>query len=128
MQQDPVRVLIVDDQEMFVFALRQLLADDDRIEIVAATDNAAHALELATTEAVDVVLMDLVLPGLDGIEATRRMTAHRPQTKVVVVTGMTRPRDETAAIDAGAVAFLRKGGLQGEVADAILSAAASLRP
>jgi DNA-binding NarL/FixJ family response regulator len=119
-----VRVLIVDDQPLFVFALRELLREDDRISVVGSTDNAAHAIELATSDAIDVVLMDLTMPGVDGLEATRTLKRRSPATRVVVVTGRVDREDEAAATAAGAVAFMRKGALGDEVGDAVVRAAA----
>jgi DNA-binding NarL/FixJ family response regulator len=124
-QTGPVRVLIVDDQPLFVFAVRELLLQDDRIDVVGATDNAAHAIELATTDAIDVVLMDLTMPGIDGLEATRALRRQAPETRVVVVTGRVEREDEAAATAAGAVAFMRKGGLGDEVGDTVVRAAAA---
>jgi DNA-binding NarL/FixJ family response regulator len=121
----PVRVLIVDDQPMFVFALRELLREDERIHVVGSTDNAAHAIEIATSDPVDVVLMDLTMPGIDGLEATRTLRRQAPETRVVVVTGRVDRADELAATAAGAVAFMRKGGLGHEVGDALVRAAAT---
>jgi DNA-binding NarL/FixJ family response regulator len=122
---DQVRVLIVDDQPMFVYALRELLLGDERISVVATTDNAAHAIELATTGAIDVVLMDLTMPGMGGLEATRTLKRQAPETRVIVVTGRVAAEDETAATDAGAVGFMRKGALGGDVGDAVVRAAAT---
>jgi DNA-binding NarL/FixJ family response regulator len=124
-QTGPVRVLIVDDQPLFVFAVRELLLQDDRIDVVGSTDNAAHAIELATSDAIDVVLMDLTMPGIDGLEATRTLKLQAPETRVVVVTGRVEREDEAAATDAGAVAFMRKGALGDEVGDTVVRAAAA---
>ena len=121
---DRVSVLIVDDQPLFVFALRELLREDDRIDVIGTTDNAAHASELATSEAIDVVLMDLTMPGMDGLAATRMLKLEAPATRVVVVTGHVGPEHEAAATAAGAVAFMRKGGLGVEVGDTVVRAAA----
>jgi DNA-binding NarL/FixJ family response regulator len=122
---DRVRVLIVDDQPMFVFALRELLREDDRIDVVGSTDNAAHAIELATSGPVDVVLMDLAMPGVDGLEATRRLKDQAPATRVIVVTGHVGLEHEAAATAAGAVAFMRKGALAEQVGDTVVRAAAT---
>ena len=116
----PVRVMLVDDQEMFVDAVRALLAGDDRIEVIAATDNGAHALELSEALAPDVALVDLDLPRMDGYETTRRLLADRPAMRVIVISGMTGDGIADRAIGAGASGFLFKGGLYGEIADAIL--------
>ena len=116
----PVRVMLVDDQEMFVDAVRALLAGDDRIEVIASTDNGAHALELSEELTPDVALVDLDLPRMDGYETTRRLLADRPALRVIVISGMTGDTVVDRAASAGACGFLFKGGLYGEIADAIL--------
>ncbi|HEV7134453.1 MAG TPA: response regulator transcription factor [Gaiellaceae bacterium] len=116
----PVRVLLVDDQPMFVEALRALLETDERVDVVATADNGIDAIDLATTALPDVVLVDLTLPGLDGVETTRRLVEDLPGMRVVVLSG--RAEDAGAALEAGASRFLAKGGLHGEIADAIVAA------
>ena len=112
--------MLVDDQEMFVDAVRALLAGDDRIEVIASTDNGAHALELSEALTPDVALVDLDLPRMDGYETTRRLLADRPALRVIVISGMTGDTVADRAASAGASGFLFKGGLYGEIADAIL--------
>jgi DNA-binding NarL/FixJ family response regulator len=107
---------------MFVEALQALLETDDRVDVVATTDNGANALELADSQRPDVVLVDLALPGLDGFETTRLLIANLPELRVVVLSGSTGGDDAQAALDAGATSFLLKGGLHGEIADAIVEA------
>jgi DNA-binding NarL/FixJ family response regulator len=119
-----VRVLLVDDEPMFLAAVRALLELDGRVEVVGATDNGAQALELARTERPDVVLVDLALPEMDGFETTRRLLASEPSMKVIAVSGLSDGHAEAAARAAGATTFLFKGGLHDEFADAILSASA----
>ncbi len=118
----PVRVLLVDDQPMFVEALKALLESDDRVDVVAATDNGAHAIELAATSRADVAIVDLNLPGLDGVETTRLLVERTPELRVVVVSGRSEGTEEQAALDAGAACFLYKGGLHDEIANAIVAA------
>ncbi|HEY4411476.1 MAG TPA: response regulator transcription factor, partial [Gaiellaceae bacterium] len=116
------RVLLVDDHPMFVEALRALLDTDDRVHVIATTDNGANAVELAGTEQPDVVLVDLTLPGLDGLATTRLLIASHPGLRVVVLSGNTGEAEAQAALDAGATCFLLKGGLHEEIADAIVDA------
>ena len=110
----------MDDQEMFVDAIRALLSTDDRIEIVGATDNGAHALELAEALQPDVALVDLALPRMDGYETTRRLKAKRPELRVVVISGLSEDGVAERAKHAGATRYLFKGGLHAEIIDAIL--------
>jgi two-component system NarL family response regulator len=120
----PIRVLLVDDESIFLHALRALLEHDGRVEVVGEAVSAQQALDLAATVQPDVVLIDLTLPGMDGFEATRRLIAKSPELKVIAVSGLSNEEAEEAARAAGATTFLYKGGLHDEIADAIVDAAA----
>jgi DNA-binding NarL/FixJ family response regulator len=117
----PVRVMLVDDQQMFIAAIRALLEYEDRIEIVATTDNGAHALELDEATRPDVAVIDLDLPIMDGFETTRRLVAQHPALRVVVISGLLGDHVAERAEAAGASGYLFKGGLHGEIVDAILA-------
>ena len=117
-----IRVLLVDDEPMFLAALEALLAADDRIDVVGKADSAAEALAIAEEQHPDVALVDLAMPGLDGFELTRRLLEERAAGHVLAVSGLTHERDAERALEAGASAFLLKGGLYEEVADAIVAA------
>jgi DNA-binding NarL/FixJ family response regulator len=119
---EPIRVLLVDDEPMFVEALTALLDADVRVNVVAVAGNGPDAVELARQESPDVALVDIALPGVDGLETTRLLLAQAPAMKVVVLSGRS---DETGASDAeaaGASRFLFKGDLHDEIADAIVDA------
>jgi DNA-binding NarL/FixJ family response regulator len=118
-----VRVLVVDDHAIFAQAVRALLDDDPRIEVVGDTDDGGNALELARQLAPDVVLIDALMPGFDGLEITRQLRSANPHLHVVVVSGITGPKIAADALAAGAEAFLLKGNLQEEIAETILAAA-----
>jgi two-component system invasion response regulator UvrY len=117
-----IRVLLVDDEPMFLAALEALLATDDRIDVVGKADSAVEALEIAEQQHPDVALVDLAMPGLDGFELTRRLLKGHCAGHVLAVSGLTHERDAERAIAAGASAFLLKGGLYNEVAEAIVAA------
>jgi DNA-binding NarL/FixJ family response regulator len=117
-----IRVLLVDDEPMFLEALLALLEHDDRIEVVAATDSSERAVELAQAQKPDVALVDLAMPGLDGFELTRRLLACEQKPRVVAVSGLSNPRDASRALEAGASRFLLKGGLHDEIAETIVAA------
>ena len=119
----PVRVLLVDDEPMFLEALRALLDRDARVEIVGAAANSSEAISLATSVHPDVALVDLRMPGMDGFDLTRALLASEPALRVLAVSGLSHESDAQQALDAGATAFLLKGGLHHEVADAIVAAA-----
>lgn len=123
----PIRVLLVDDHAMFLAALHALLDHDERIEIVGETDNGAHALELDEELQPDVALVDLELPVMDGFETTRRLHERRPELGVVVISGVSTEGVEKRAAQAGADAFLFKGGLHEEIVDTILQTSAKSR-
>jgi DNA-binding NarL/FixJ family response regulator len=118
---DPIRVVVVEDHAMFSQALTMLLEQDARVMLVGSASDAEHGIELAVADRADVVVMDIGMPGIDGIEATRRLQLVRPESAVVVLSGTGDLAD--AARAAGAAAYLMKGGVHEEVADAIVSAA-----
>jgi NarL family two-component system response regulator LiaR len=120
----PIRVLLVDDESIFLHALRALLDHDERVQVVGEAGSAAQALRLAVEVHPDVVLIDLALPGMDGFETTRRLLADTPSLKVIAVSGLSNEEAEDEARAAGATTFLYKGGLHDEIADAIVDAAA----
>jgi NarL family two-component system response regulator LiaR len=120
----PIRVLLVDDESIFLAAIRALLEHDGRMEVVGAAHNASEALELALRVHPDVVLIDLSLPGMDGLETTRHLIADCPDVKVIAVSGRSNEEAEKEARAAGATTFLHKGGLHDEIAEAIVQAAA----
>jgi DNA-binding NarL/FixJ family response regulator len=119
---EPIRVLLVDDEPMFVAALQALLDADERVTVVAVAGNGPDALELALKEHPDVALVDLALPGVDGLETIRRLLAQTPALKIVVLSGLSDGTEASVAHEAGASRFLFKGGLHDEIADAIVDA------
>jgi DNA-binding NarL/FixJ family response regulator len=118
----PIRVLLVDDEPMFLEALRALLETDSRVDVVASVGNGIDAIALAQSKRADVALVDLALPGTSGFETTRRLIAEASPIKVVVISGLSDGSEANAARDAGASRFLLKGGLHDEIADAIVAA------
>jgi DNA-binding NarL/FixJ family response regulator len=122
----PIRVVIVDDHQMFLDALRSLLTLEADIEVVA-TMREPRAVGDISSDA-DVVLMDLLLPTADGLELTRQVRATRPAQQVIVISGRSDNGAERDALEAGAAAFLFKGGLGPEVAQTIRRVAAGPPP
>jgi DNA-binding NarL/FixJ family response regulator len=110
----------VDDEPLFLEALDALLARDERVEVVARVDSGEAALEIAEEAHPDVALVDLAMPGTDGFETTRRMIRGWPNLKVIVVSGVSGEPARAEAFEAGARAFLYKGGLYGEIVDTIV--------
>jgi DNA-binding NarL/FixJ family response regulator len=114
-----VRVLIVDDHALVREGIASLLATCDDIEVVGSSDSAVAALEHISEEDVDVVLMDLAMPDLDGVTATALLRQQQPGIEVVVLTGYGNEVSVRAAVLAGAKACLLKTVGVDELADAV---------
>jgi len=114
-----MRVLVADDHPAFRAGLQLMLADADDVEVVGSAETGDEALAMSQTLAPDVVVMDLRMPGLDGIEATRRLLAHDPSVGVLVLTMFEDDESVFAAMRAGARGYLLKGAEQDEILRAI---------
>lgn len=119
----PVRVLLVDDQALFREALATLLGVREDIAVVGEAGNGDEALRRAAELAPDVVLMDLHMPVLDGVAATRRLHVEQPGIRVVALTTFDDDEDVFAALRAGAVGYLLKDASSTQLVDALLAAA-----
>ena len=119
-----IRVLIVDDHEIVREGLQILLSEESEFEVVGLAGDSEAALALVKQLNPDVILMDLVLPGLDGIETTKRIVAANPSAKVLVLTSYSDDLRVRDAIQAGAIGYLLKDVLKAELLNAIRSAAA----
>jgi DNA-binding NarL/FixJ family response regulator len=119
---NPIRVLIADDHPMFRFGLQVLLDIEEGLVVVGETGDGAEAVVMAAELRPDVVLMDINLPGLNGVEATRQIVQARPQTAVLIITMLD---DDTvfAAMRAGARGYLLKGAEGEETLRAIRAVA-----
>ena len=123
-----IRVLLVDDHAMVRAGLEQLLAAEGDIEVVASVADGATAVEHVRRSRPDVVLMDLSMPGLDGIRATAAIRAVHPQAKVVVLTSFGDRERVLAAVDAGATGYLLKEADPDELVRGIRAAARGESP
>lgn len=119
MSQAPIRVLIVDDHAIVRKGIRALLSTEQDIKVVGEAEDGQHATEQARALSPDVVLMDLVMPEVDGIEATRRITAELPKTRVLVLTSFAGDDKVFPAIKAGALGYLLKDSGPDELVQAI---------
>jgi DNA-binding NarL/FixJ family response regulator len=119
----PVRVLLVDDQALFREALATLLGVRTDIDVVGEAGNGDEALARAAELNPDVVLMDLRMPVLDGIAATRRMRVEQPQVRVIALTTFDDDEEVFAALRAGAVGYLLKDVSSARLVEAVLAAA-----
>jgi DNA-binding NarL/FixJ family response regulator len=123
-----IRVLIVDDQHLIRAGLRMLCEAQPDIEVVGEADNGRDAVSLASRLVPDVVLMDLRMPGVDGITATQRILADRPSVRVLVLTTFGDDDHLYPALTAGACGFLLKDAPPTELLDGIRRAAAGGSP
>ena len=117
-----IRVLIADDHPLARAGLQQLLGALDDIAVIGAAAGGEDALRLAAEHQPDVVLMDLEMPGTDGVEATRELRRRQPAAAVVVLTSFSDRERILAALDAGAVGYLLKDADADELAHAIRAA------
>src|SRR3712207_4303898 len=118
-----VKLLITDDHEVVRQGLRLYLRRDPEIEIVGEAADGEEALELARSLGPDVVLMDLLMPRMDGIEATEAIRSELPEVEVVALTSVLEDASVTGAIRAGAIGYLLKDTNAEELSRAIKAAA-----
>ena len=119
----PIRVLIVDDHEIEREGLQIRLSEESDFDVVGMAGDSESALALTRHHKPDLVLMDLVMPGLDGIETTRRIMSEYPSTHVLVLTTFSDDQRVRDAIQAGAIGYILKDVLKAELLSAIRSAA-----
>jgi DNA-binding NarL/FixJ family response regulator len=123
-----IRVAIVDDHAVVRGGLQQLLSAEHDLEVVGTASGGDEAYELVQRASPDVVLMDLSMPGVDGIEATRRIVRDSPAVHVVVLTSFADKKRILDALEAGAVGYLLKDADPAEVAVAVRAAVAGGSP
>jgi DNA-binding NarL/FixJ family response regulator len=118
-----IRVLVCDDHPMIREGVTRLLAGDEGIEVVGAAADGEEGVQLAHSLRPDIVLMDLMMPGVDGVEATRRITSPPTDTRVVILTSFGEDSRVRDAIDAGAVGFVLKDTDGQDLVRAVFAAA-----
>jgi DNA-binding NarL/FixJ family response regulator len=123
-----IKVMLVDDHRLVREGLTTLLAAADDISVVGSAADGATVVRVAAECAPDVVLMDLSMPDVDGVEATRRLLAERPETRVVVLTSFSDQRQVAAALEAGAVGYLLKDSAPETLFEAVRAAHAGHAP
>ncbi len=121
---EPIRILLADDHPFFRDGVRLLLDSTEDTVVVGEANSGEEAVALAATTAPDVILMDINMPGLNGIEATRRIAATSPQVGILMVTMYDDDDSVFAALRAGARGYVLKGANQVELLRAIRSVAA----
>jgi DNA-binding NarL/FixJ family response regulator len=123
-----IRVLIVDDHSIVREGLSRLVSSFDDLEVVATAADGAEAVDAAAADVPDVVLMDLSMPVMDGVEATRQLCAAHPDVKVVVLTTFADQARILDALDAGAAGYILKDAGPDEIVAAVRAAAAGEAP
>ena len=123
-----IRVMVVDDHAVVRAGLEQLLASFPDVEVVGSAGGGAEAVELSAEHEPDVVLMDLSMPEVDGIEATRRIAEPTPATRVVIFTSFSERDRILSAIDAGAIGYLLKDAEPEEIHRGLQAAARGESP
>ncbi len=118
-----IKVLITDDHGVVRQGLRMFLSQDPDLEVVGEAGDGEEALRLARETGPNVVLMDLMMPVMDGIEATRAIKASMPDVEVVALTSVLEDASVADAVKAGAIGYLLKGTDAGELRSAIRAAA-----
>ncbi len=119
-----IRVLVVDDHTAVRSALCALVSSCEDMQLVAEADNGADAIRLCTEFLPDVVLMDLLMPRVDGVSATRVIRQSCPETRVLAVTSFVNQSLVREALDAGAIGYVLKDATAAELAQAVRAARA----
>ncbi|OIJ21260.1 DNA-binding response regulator [Anaerobacillus alkalidiazotrophicus] len=114
-----IKVLFVDDHEMVRIGVTSYLSAQPDIEVVAEADNGARGVELALQLRPDIILMDLVMKEMDGIEATRRIIEAWPEAKVIIVTSFLDDEKVYPALEAGATSYMLKTSKASEIVNAV---------
>ncbi|UII56482.1 response regulator transcription factor [Cytobacillus spongiae] len=114
-----IKVLLVDDHEMVRIGVSAYLAAQPDIEVVGEADNGRTAIHMAMEMRPDIILMDLVMNEMDGIEATRNIIEQWPEAKIIIVTSFLDDEKVYPALEAGATSYMLKTSKAGEIADAV---------
>lgn len=122
-----IRVLLVDDHALVRTGIRHILDESPGMEVIAEASSGEEAVELARKEKPDVVLMDVNMPGIGGMEATRKLTAISPEVKVIVVSVHTRDPYPSRLMEAGAQGYLTKDCSGDEIVTAVQRVSAGER-
>ena len=123
----PVRVLVVDDQTLFRSGLTSLLGDDERVEVVGQAVDGGDAVKQVAKLKPDVVLMDIKMPNVDGIEATRQITELNPGSKVLILTTFETDSQVIQALKAGASGYVLKDSSAAAIVSSIVAVTAGER-
>jgi len=128
---EPIRILLVDDHKIVRQGVRAFFDAQEGIEVIGEAGSGAEAVKMIEEHVPDVVLMDLIMPGMDGVEATRRAKSISPRTQIVVLTSYHDDEHIFPALQAGALSYILKDVAMDELADAVFKASrgeATLHP
>ncbi|MCJ8006111.1 response regulator [Lederbergia wuyishanensis] len=114
-----IKVLLVDDHEMVRIGVSAYLSVQMDIEVIGEADNGAKGFEMALALRPDIILMDLVMDQMDGIEATKAIIKEWPQAKIIIVTSFLDDEKVYPALEAGATSYILKTSTASEIADAV---------
>jgi NarL family two-component system response regulator LiaR len=120
---DPITIMIVDDHEMVRQGAAGYLSAQDDLQVIAEATSGDQAIDLAREHIPQVVLMDLVMPGMDGIEATRKIKDVSPRSQIIILTSFHEDEHIFPALQAGAISYILKDVKAGELVEAIRAAA-----
>ncbi len=119
-----IRIMLVDDHSVFRLGLRDLLEREDQVEVVAEAESGYEAVQQALAARPDVVVMDVRMPHMDGIQAAREIKAELPHTEIVMVSAFADDDELLDALQAGASSFWVKDDDPGSMVEAVLNASA----
>lgn len=114
-EQESIRVLVVDDEPLFMDMVQALLAVEEGVEVIGTAKHGQQAVKLARELEPDVIVMDVSMPVMDGLDATREIRAQDPGASVLILTGGTNVADVDKARTAGARAYLTKDRIAAEL-------------
>jgi len=127
-ENSPYRILVAEDDEGFLDALEAVLTADGRFAVVGRARNGREALELAARVRIDAVVMDIEMPELDGIEATRQLHEENPDLPVLAISGVDYEERVLEIRAVGAVDYVRKSRVNEDLADALAAALTERAP
>ena len=127
-ENSPYRILVAEDDEGFLDALEAVLTADGRFAVVGRARNGREALELAARLRIDAVVMDIEMPELDGIEATRQLHEENPDLPVLAISGVDYEERVLEIRAVGAVDYVRKSRVNEDLADALAAALTERAP
>ena len=122
-----IRIILVDDHLVVRMGIASILSFEKDLSVVGQADSGSEAIRLTDALAPDVVVMDLMMPDMDGVEATRRIHASHPETRILILTSFGTSSEVRRALDAGATGALVKTSTQDEICEAIRGVSAGNR-